>query len=112
MSYDWQTDLRPRSRTAATFLPPATVEETAWDILLALHCDNRCELPLGKLAHLASVPQPVLNSWLALLEERELVIPVVNEITREVRAALTPSGRTLLDRYLWSTNSLQVDVRH
>jgi DNA-binding MarR family transcriptional regulator len=112
MSYDWQMDLRPRSRTATTFLPPATVEETAWDILLALHSDDRCELPLGKLAQLASVSQPVLNTWLGLLEQRELVTGVVNEVTREVRAVLTPSGRTLLDRYLSSTNGLQVGVRH
>ena len=35
MNYDWQTDLRWRSRSAAAVRPPALVEEQAWDILLA-----------------------------------------------------------------------------
>ena len=50
MTYGWQTDPRRRSPMAAMFLPPAMVEETAWDILLALHSDQRCELSLDKLA--------------------------------------------------------------
>src|SRR3954454_10085291 len=37
MMYDWQTSLRASDYYAVKILPPATVEETGWDILLALH---------------------------------------------------------------------------
>ena len=112
MNYDWQIDLRPRSRTAATLLPPATVEETAWDILLALRSDEHCALSLEKLASLASVPMRSLVQWLATLEERELIAGLSNEVTGEVRAVLTGTGRALLDRYLSATNELQSGARH
>lgn len=112
MNYDWQMDLRPRCRTAAALLPPSTVEETAWDILLALHADQRCELSLDKLACMVSVPPRILNEWLATLEHRQLISGVSNEVTRELRAVLTGTGRALLDRYLSATNDLQVGVRY
>ena len=112
MNYDWHVNLRPRSSTAVAFLPPATIEETAWDILLALHSDGRCELGLEKLARLVSVPEQALNAWLALLEEKRLITGVMNEVTREIRAVLTNAGRRLLDRYLSATNDLQGGSRH
>ncbi len=112
MNYDWQMDLRPRSRIAAALLPPPTVEETVWDILLALHSDQRCELSLDKLASMTSVPPPVLKRWLATLEERQLISGVTNEVTREVRAILTGTGRALIDRYLSATNDLQLGASH
>jgi hypothetical protein len=107
MNHDWQSDLRQRSRTAATSLPPATVEETAWDILLALHSDDRCELTLEKLACVVSVGEQALNQRLVLLEERQLIAGVTNEVTQELRASLTQAGRDLLDRYLSVTTDLQ-----
>lgn len=108
MKYDWEKDLQVRSPTAATFLPPATVEETAWDLLLALLSDRSCELGLQKLACLLSVPQSVLRQWLARLEQRQLITGARHGYTREVRAVLTPTGRELLDRYLSATTHLQV----
>lgn len=112
MNYDWQMDLRPRRRTAAVLLPPATVEATGWDILLALHSDRRCELSLEKLGAIVSVPSRTLNEWLAALEERQLISGVTKEVTRELRATLTGNGRALLDRYLSAANDLQVGSRH
>jgi len=109
MTYDWQMDLRPSKRTAATLLPPPTVDETAWDILLALHSDDRAS-SLDALGRRISVRRAVLNRWLALLEQRHLITGVINEITEELRAVLTPCGRQLLDRYLSATNGLQVGV--
>ena len=108
MSYDWPTDVRPRKRTAATLLPPETVEETAWDILLALHADRRCELSLAKLGCMVSVPSLKLHQWLAALEERDLVRGARLGFTQELRAVLTPAGRELIDRYLSATTDLQV----
>ena len=110
MNYDWKMDLRPRRRTAATLLPPALFEETAWDILLALHSDERCELSLDKLASIVSAPKPVLNHRLALLEERRLITGTKHGLAREVRAILTAAGRELLDRYLSAASCLQVGV--
>src|SRR4051794_12624812 len=49
MSCEWQKDLQMRAPLAAAFLPPAMVEETGWDILLALYSDRRSELSLDKL---------------------------------------------------------------
>ena len=108
MNYDWQMDLRPCSRTAAAFLPPALVDETAWDILLALHSDEGCKHSLDKLASLVSVSQPVLDQWLALLEQRQLITAAQVGVAQELRAVLTPAGRELLDRYLSVTSDLQI----
>lgn len=112
MNYDWQMDLKPRSRAAASVTPPVTVDETAWDILLTLHNDNGCELSLEKLARVVSIPDPVLNRRLAELEQGQLITGVKNEVTNELRALLTPEGRRLLDRYLSATTDLQVGTRH
>ena len=112
MNYDWQMDLRPNSGTAATVLPPAMVEETGWDILLALRSDQRCGLSLGKLGAVISVPQPALIGWLAGLEQRQLITGNTDSLTGEVRAVLTLAGRELLDKYLSATSDLQVGAHH
>ena len=112
MNTDWQKDLRMSTPAAATFFPPATVEETAWDILLALHSDQSCELGLDKLARMVSVRQPVLDHKLALLEQRQLITDVRDSFTGELRAVLTLAGRRLLDRYLSATSDLQVGACH
>lgn len=112
MNRYWQTDLRPSYRSTATFLPPPTVEEAAWDILLALGSDDRCELTLDKLARLTSLPAAALTERLALLEGRRLITGVKNEVTNEVRAVLTNAARKLLDRYFSATSDLQVSAHH
>lgn len=94
--------------SAATFMPPPTVEETAWDILLALHSDQSCELKLDKLAGLVSVSPPALDRWLERLEQRQLVTGARHRFSGELRAVLTPAGRELLDRYLSAAVGLQV----
>ena len=104
MNYDWNVDLRSRGHTAAATLPPVLIEETAWDILLALHSDEECKLSLDKLASLVSVPQQALNQWLGLLEQRQLI---TGAIAQDLRAVLTSAGRELLDRYLSATSDLQ-----
>lgn len=98
--------------SAAAFLPPPTVEETAWDILLALHSDQRCELKLDKLARLASVSPSSLYRWLELLERRRLVAGSRLMVSRELCAVLTPAGRELLDRYLSAAADLQVGAHN
>jgi DNA-binding MarR family transcriptional regulator len=108
MNYEWQIDLRSRGRPAAAFLPPALIEETAWDILLALHSDDGHKLSLDKLGSIVSVPQLALNQWLALLEDRQLITGEKQGFARETRAVLTPAGRELLDRYFSVTSDLQI----
>lgn len=98
--------------SAASFLPPPTVEETAWDILLALHSDQRCELKLDKLARLVSVSPSALYRWLELLEKQALVASAKNRFGGDLRAVLTPAGRELLDRYLSAAADLQVGAHH
>lgn len=112
MTYAWQMDVRSRSHQDAAILPPSTVNETAWDILLALYYEARCEVSLEKLAVMVSVPARKLHEWLAMLEERELISGVSNEVTNEVRAVLSSRGRTLLDRYLSATSDLRMVARH
>ena len=112
MTYAWQMDVRSRSQQDAATLPPATVDGTAWDILLALYSDARCEVSLQKLAVMVSVPARKLLEWLATLEKRELISGVANEVTNEVRAVLTGRGRRLLNQYLAATNDLQEVARH
>lgn len=112
MSYEWQMDFRPRTHTAAALLPPATVDESAWDILLALHPDDHRTPSLEALGRRVSVSRSVLNRWLSLLEQRHLVTGVIDDATDELRAVLTPGGRQLLDRYLSATNDLQVRADH
>jgi len=112
MYYDGHKDPRPGKAIAAMFLPPATVEETAWDILLALHSDRSCAIGLDKLGRLVSVPHPVLERWLSVLEQRQLITGVRHSFTSELRPVLTRAGRALLDRYLSATSDLQVGAQH
>jgi DNA-binding MarR family transcriptional regulator len=107
MSYR-PNDARLRKLTAVAFLPPAIIEETAWDILLALHSDRRRELGLNWLALLVSVPQRVLDRWLARLERRGLITGSPHSLSGELTATLTEQGRALLDTYLSATSDLQV----
>jgi DNA-binding MarR family transcriptional regulator len=93
-------------------VPPPAIEETGWDILLAVHSDVRCELSLAKLASLVSIPQPSLNQWLSLLEERGLIAAAKHRFTDELRATLTPAGRKQLDRYLEASAELQAVSHH
>lgn len=106
MTYAWNAHLEPLRRPAAEVFPPLSMDEAAWDILLALHDDQGCALTLSKLALIVSIPAESLDLWLARLEERELVRGVLNEVTRELRAILTPAGRALLNRYFAATNEL------
>ena len=108
MNHDWQMELKSRGRPAAMVLPPALVEEAAWDILLALHSDEGCKLSLDKLGSVVSASQSILKQWLALLEERQLITGAKHGVAQELRAALTPAGRRLLDRYLSATSDLQL----
>jgi DNA-binding MarR family transcriptional regulator len=108
MMYDWQTSLRTSDYYAVSILPPATVEETGWDILLALHSDRHCRLGLGKLASMVSVPDATIDRWLGALEERKLITGAPHPSTGELLAVLTEMGRGLLDRYFSATKDLQV----
>jgi DNA-binding MarR family transcriptional regulator len=107
MMHDWQTSLRASEYYAARILPPATVEETGWDILLALHSDRHCRISLEKLASMTSVPLGTVERWLGALEERKLITGARNPSTDEVRAVLTELGRGQLDRYFSAAEGLQ-----
>ena len=107
MMYDWQTTLRASDYCAARILPPATVEETGWDILLALHSDRHWRLGLQKLASMVSVPHATIDHWLGVLEERKLITGARDPSTDELLAVLTELGRGLLDRYFSATKGLQ-----
>jgi DNA-binding MarR family transcriptional regulator len=111
MMYDWQTSLRASDQQAARIVPPATVEETGWDILLALHSDRRCRFGLSTLASIVSVPPAVVDRWLGALEKRKLIAGVRHRSTHELLAVLTEKGRELLDRYFSATDELQVGAR-
>ena len=104
MNREWHKDLEIRRPTAAVFLPPPNLEETGWDILLALHSDRRFELSLDKLAALLSVPRRAMDQWLSWLDDRELVTAA--NYQDEPRVVLTSAGRDLLDRYLSATTDL------
>lgn len=106
MNSNIQKNLRMHGPAAAAILPPAIMDETPWDILLALHSDHHRRLSLAKLASLVSVGQPVLDRWLAGLEQRRLITGATHATTGELRAVLTSAGRELLDRYLSSTSVL------
>jgi DNA-binding MarR family transcriptional regulator len=108
MIYDWQTSLRASDYHAARIVPPAMVEETGWDILLALHSDRHCCLRLPALASIVSVRPAVVDRWLGALEERELITGARHPSTDELLAVLTEKGRKLLDRYFSATDGLQV----
>jgi len=112
MTCETHSDPQRNSGTRGAFVPPATVEATDWDILFALHWDHRCGLSLKKLSCLVSVPQQNLKEWLALLEERGLIVGAEHRPDQELRAVLTFAGRELLDRYLWAAAGLQIGARH
>ena len=112
MNCDWQKDVQIRRPSPAVSLPPALVEETGWDILLALYSDTRCALGLVKLASLVSASEAVLSRWLSALEDRRLITGANGLVAGDVRAVLTPTGRELLDRYLSATSDLQVSTHH
>jgi len=105
--YDWETSLRASDYHAARIMPPAAVEETGWDILLALHADRRCTLSLRKLAAMVSVPKGAMQEWLSALEDGKLITGVRHPSTDELLAVMTEKGRGLLDRYFSATNALQ-----
>jgi DNA-binding MarR family transcriptional regulator len=109
MIHAWQKVQRTCAPTAAMVLPPATIEEAAWDILLALH-SGRCRgLGLDRLANLVSLSRPALHVWLARLEEGNLVTGIRHE---ELWAVLTTAGRELLERYWSAASGLQVGASH
>jgi DNA-binding MarR family transcriptional regulator len=112
MSCDWQKDLQIPRTSVVACLPPALVQETGWDILLALHSDAHCDLSLEKLCALISVSQEVMVRWLASLEERHLITGATDGLTGQLRAVLSKAGRELLDRYLSVTRSLQLNAHH
>ena len=106
MTYARNAHLESLTRRATEVVPPPSIDEAAWDILLALHGDKGCALSLSKLGYIVSVSAEILNLRLARFEELELIRGVLNEVTCDLRAILTPTGRTLLDRYLSTTNEL------
>lgn len=112
MSNQQQQNLQVRGRPATAMMPPAMIEESAWDILLALHSDRRCDLSLAKLASLVSVTPSALNRWLSALEDRKFITGAKHNYTGELRAILTPPARQLLDRYLSASSDLQVGAPH
>jgi len=112
MTYDWQTSLRASDYQAAKTVPPATLEETAWDILLALHRDRYCDLTLRKLAGVVSAREAEMLQWLASLERRGLITGSKHRATGELLAMLTAKGRELLDRYFSATSDLQLCAHH
>jgi DNA-binding MarR family transcriptional regulator len=111
MMYDWQTSLRTSDYCAARILPPATVGETGWDILLALHSHRHWRLSPRKLASMVSVPEATIDRWLGALEERKLISGARDPSTDELLAVLTETGGGLLDRYLSATKDLQAGAQ-
>ena len=112
MTYDWHTHLRSYDRTAATFLPPATVEETGWDILVVLHSNRGRDPSLRKLGSLVGVPEQAMIRWLATLERRGLITGAQDDATGQIVATLTQKGHDLLDRYFSATSDLQLSTHH
>ena len=112
MSKDLQRSLHVDRLEATTILPPAMIEETAWDIMLALRSDRGCNLSLAKLASLVSVTPTALQRWLATLENRRFITGATHVSSGELRAVLTPPARRLLDTYLKASSDLQVGTQH
>jgi predicted AAA+ superfamily ATPase len=106
----WPTEARLKNPVPLASVPPVMIEETGWDIVLALYSDPGRELSLAKLASIVSVPKPVLEQWLALLEERKLITGGRHMRTGELLAVLTANGRKLLDRYLSVASDLQLSA--
>lgn len=106
MTYARNAHLETLICPASEVVPPPAIEEAEWDILLALHDDKKCALTVSKLAAIVSIPAGCLDLWLARLEERALIRGILNEVTRELRAILTPAGRALLNRYFAAISEL------
>lgn len=111
MMYDWQTSLRADDYSAARILPPVTVRETGWDILLALHAERDWRLSPRKLASMVSVPEGTIGRWLGALEERKLITGAHHPSTDELLAVLTKTGGDLLERYFSATKELQAGAQ-
>lgn len=112
MTYDWQTNSTFGEGVAMSSLPPATIEETGWDILLALHSNREPEVNLRKLTSMVSAPEAAMTRWLPTLERRELISGSQRPGTGEIFAALTARGREMLDRYFSATAQLQFGAAH
>lgn len=112
MTYDWQTNPKLSDSVAMASLPPATIEETGWDILLALHSHRERQVNLQKLTSMVSAPEAAMTRWLPALERRELITGSQNRDTGEIFAALTGKAREMLDRYFSATAHLQVGAAH
>jgi hypothetical protein len=112
MNRDWHRDLEFQKPPAAALLPPAMVEETGWDILLALRADRAFEISLDKLASLVSVPLETLTQWLVRLEGGRLVAGRKHGPRGQLHAVLTRDGRDLIDSYLSTTSGLQAATQH
>ena len=112
MSNEQQRNLQIHGEAVTAILPPAMIDESAWDILLALHSDRRCDLSLAKLASLVSVTPSSLERWLTALEDRHFITGAKHSFTGELRAVLTSSGRQLLEKYLSASSDLQVGTRN
>ena len=112
MSRDFQKNLQMARPSPAALLPPALVDETGWDILLALHSERGGLLRLDKLTAVVSASRDVMSRWLSALEEQRLITGCKDTVTGAIRAELTDIGRELLDRYLSATNDLQVTTHH
>jgi len=104
-----QKDLHSLGLAAAASLPPATIDEIGWDILLALHSGRHGESSLEKLASFLSVRRDVMDHWLRWLEVRWLVAAKRDGISGEIRPVLTPHGREMVDSYLSAISALQSD---
>jgi hypothetical protein len=112
MDYNWQRDIEFHSPAGTAFLPPPTIEETGWDILLALRSDRNRDLSLDKLAAVVSAHEMIIGRWLSWLEDRRLIGAERSRSTGELRAVLTPSGRDLLDRYLSALGDFEAGTHH
>jgi len=106
----YQIEIDSAARAAS--LPPPTMEETGWDILLALHSDARGEVSLERLSSLVSVHRMAMGRWLSWLEDQRLIMGEKDTITGDLRAALTAHGRDLLDRYLSAIRDLEAGAHH
>ena len=112
MSRECQKNLKMVRTSAAALLPPALVDETGWDILLALHSERGGLVRLDKLTAVVSASRDVMSRRLSALEEQHLITGCKDTVSGAIRAELTDIGRELLDRYLSATNGLQVTAHH
>jgi len=100
------------SGSAAALLPPALIDETGWDVLLALHSDRGGQLGLEKLAAIASIHRMKLGYWLDWLESHHFVAAANDKYSGELRAILTGEGRNMIDDYLSAIGKLSFSASH